>query len=305
MKLFTSKKIKEWELQTCHKQNISEIDLVNLAATEFVKWFLEKSNHQNILIIAGSGNNGSDAISIFSKLKSQRNVNLLLFNYPEVSDIQKTLLSYTTLENIHQLSVENLMHMLPNVLIGMDALFDLKIARSELMAIGATLGADVPFAIMGNVAIGRGHGDQLNSVLSRGNYLWVLAFSNQGLSTPAVYKECDRLRAGMNIANPTINDSLLQALASGDAKLLGKSLVNDLQAAACSLKPSLRLILDVGSEYGALGSIVSGSGPTVAFLVSDQDHALDLTVALSGSGVVSNAISVNAPVSGAKIIESF
>lgn len=191
------------------------------------------------------------------------------------------------------------------VLIGMDALFDLKIARSELMAIGATLGADVPFAIMGNVAIGRGHGDQLNSVLSRGNYLWVLAFSNQGLSTPAVYKECDRLRAGMNIANPTINDSLLQALASGDAKLLGKSLVNDLQAAACSLKPSLRLILDVGSEYGALGSIVSGSGPTVAFLVSDQDHALDLTVALSGSGVVSNAISVNAPVSGAKIIESF
>ena len=191
------------------------------------------------------------------------------------------------------------------VLIGMDALFDLKIARSELMAIGATLGADVPFAIMGNVAIGRGHGDQLNSVLSRGNYLWVLAFSNQGLSTPAIYKECDRLRAGMNIANPTINDSLLQALASGDAKLLGKSLVNDLQAAACSLKPSLRLILDVGSEYGALGSIVSGSGPTVAFLVSDQDHALDLTVALSGSGVVSNAISVNAPVSGAKIIESF
>ena len=191
------------------------------------------------------------------------------------------------------------------VLIGMDALFDLKIARSELMTIGATLGADVPFAIMGNVAIGRGHGDQLNSVLSRGNYLWVLAFSNQGLSTPAVYKECDRLRAGMNIANPTINDSLLQALASGDAKLLGKSLVNDLQAAACSLKPSLRLILDVGNEYGALGSIVSGSGPTVAFLVSDQDHALDLTVALSGSGVVSNAISVNAPVSGAKIIESF
>lgn len=191
------------------------------------------------------------------------------------------------------------------VLIGLDALFDLKIARSELMSTGSTIGSDVPFSIMGNVAIGRGHGDQLNSVLSRGNYLWVLAFSNQGLSTPAVYKECDRLRAGMSITNPTINETLLQALASGDAKLLGKSLVNDLQAAACSLKPSLRLILDVGNEYGALGSIVSGSGPTVAFLVSDQDHALDLTVALSGSGVVSNAISVNAPVSGAKIIESF
>jgi 4-diphosphocytidyl-2-C-methyl-D-erythritol kinase len=135
--------------------------------------------------------------------------------------------------------------------------------------------------------------------------MWVLAFSNQGLSTPAVYKECDRLRSGMNITNPSVSDSLLQALVNSDAKALGKALVNDLQAAACSLKPALRMILEVGNEYGALGSIVSGSGPTVAFLVSDPDHALDLTVALSGSGVVSNAISVNAPVPGAKIIESF
>ncbi len=102
-----------------------------------------------------------------------------------------------------------------------------------------------------------------------------------------------------------MSDSLLQALVNSDAKALGKALVNDLQAAACSLKPALRMILEVGNEYGALGSIVSGSGPTVAFLVSDPDHALDLTVALSGSGVVSNAISVNAPVPGAKIIESF
>ena len=191
------------------------------------------------------------------------------------------------------------------VIVGLDALFDLKISRAEQMTLGATLGSDVPFSIMGNVAIGRGRGDQLNSVLSRGTYMWVLAFSNQGLSTPAVYKECDRLRAGMNITNPSVSDSLLQALVNSDAKALGKALVNDLQAAACSLKPALRMILEVGNEYGALGSIVSGSGPTVAFLVSDPDHALDLTVALSGSGVVSNAISVNAPVPGAKIIESF
>ena len=191
------------------------------------------------------------------------------------------------------------------VIVGLDALFDLKISRAEQMTLGSTLGSDVPFSIMGNVAIGRGRGDQLNSVLSRGTYMWVLAFSNQGLSTPAVYKECDRLRSGMNITNPSVSDSLLQALVNSDAKALGKALVNDLQAAACSLKPALRMILEVGNEYGALGSIVSGSGPTVAFLVSDPDHALDLTVALSGSGVVSNAISVNAPVPGAKIIESF
>ena len=82
-------------------------------------------------------------------------------------------------------------------------------------------------------------------------------------------------------------------------------LINDLQAAACSLRPALRLVLDVGNDYGALGGVISGSGPTVAFLVSDDEHAMDLTVALSGSGVVSSVVRATGAVAGARIVESF
>ena len=187
-------------------------------------------------------------------------------------------------------------------IVGIDALFSLGLKRDEMERIGGEIGADVPFTISGGTAIGTGRGDQITPVLSRGSYNWVLALSSSGLSTPAVYKECDRLREGLDISKPHVSDSLLHSLSQGDSKALGKSLTNDLQAAACSLKPALRLILDVGMDYGALGGIVSGSGPTVAFLAENEDHALDLVVALTSSGVVGNVIRVAGPVPGARVI---
>jgi 4-diphosphocytidyl-2-C-methyl-D-erythritol kinase len=191
------------------------------------------------------------------------------------------------------------------VIVGIDSLFELGLSRDELERIGSELGSDVPFGIAGGTAIGRGRGDQLTPVLSKGTYQWVLALSNSGLSTPAVYGECDRLREGLSIAKPSANDALLQALRAGDARELGKALGNDLQSAACSLRPALRLVLDVGDDYGALGCIVSGSGPTVAFLVEDEERALDLTVALSASGVVGGVVRASGPTHGARRISSF
>jgi len=189
-------------------------------------------------------------------------------------------------------------------IVGLDSLFSLGLSRNELEKIGSQLGADIPFTISGGTAIGTGRGDQITPVLSRGNYFWVLALSSSGLSTPAVYNECDRLREGLQVAPPHISDSLLHALSAGDAIALGKALSNDLQPAACSLKPALRLILDVGMDYGALGGLVSGSGPTVAFLAENEDHALDLVVALTSSGVVGNVVRAGGPVPGARVIES-
>ena len=188
-------------------------------------------------------------------------------------------------------------------ILAIDALFSLGQTREDLHAVAAKLGSDVPFMLSGGTAVGRGRGDQVTSALSRGTYHWVLALSTVGLSTSAVYGECDRLREGMKVATPQVNDHLLQALLATDSVALGKSLVNDLQPAACSLRPALRLILDVGGEYGALGSIVSGSGPTVAFLVSDEDQALDLAVALTSSGVVGGVTRVSGPVPGARVFE--
>ncbi|MBM3742987.1 MAG: 4-(cytidine 5'-diphospho)-2-C-methyl-D-erythritol kinase [Actinobacteria bacterium] len=187
-------------------------------------------------------------------------------------------------------------------IVGIDSLFSLGLSRNKMEKLGAELGADVPFTISGGTAIGTGRGDRITPVLSRGTYHWVLALSTSGLSTSSVYSECDRLREGMDIAAPHVSDELLQSLTHSDAKSLGKKLINDLQPAACSLKPALRLILDVGIDYGALGGIVSGSGPTVAFLAENEEHALDLVVALTSSGVVGNVVRAQGPVPGARIV---
>ena len=191
------------------------------------------------------------------------------------------------------------------VIVGLDSLFELGLSRDEMEMVGSKIGADVPFSICGGVAIGTGKGDQITPALFKGSYNWVLALSGQGLATPSVYAECDRLREGLSISTPVVSEQLMQALRAGDAKALGKSLSNDLQPAACSLRPALRLVLDVGLDYGALGGIVSGSGPTVAFLVKDDEHAMDLTVALSSSGVISSVVRASGAVAGARIIESF
>ncbi len=187
-------------------------------------------------------------------------------------------------------------------LVAMDALYKLDATREELLELGSQLGSDVPFMIAGGTAVGTGRGDQLTAALSRGTYHWVFALSTVGLSTPAVYAECDRMRAELEVADPRVSDALMQALLTGDPALVGKSLSNDLQNPACSLRPALSLVLEVGRDYGALGAIVSGSGPTVAFLVADEEAGLDLAVALTASGVVGSVARATGPVHGARVI---
>jgi 4-diphosphocytidyl-2-C-methyl-D-erythritol kinase len=187
-------------------------------------------------------------------------------------------------------------------IVAIDYLFSLGMNREEMSEVASRLGSDVPFMLNGGTAIGTGHGDQLTSALSRGTYHWVLALSTHGLSTPAVYAECDRLRTGLDIVEPQTNEALMQALLAADPESVGAALINDLQPAACSLRPALRLVLDVGQEYGALGALVSGSGPTVAFLVADEESGLDLAVALTASGVVGSVARAYGPVAGAKVI---
>ncbi len=187
-------------------------------------------------------------------------------------------------------------------LVAMDALYKLEATREELLELGSQLGSDVPFMIAGGTAVGTGRGDRLTAALSRGTYHWVFALSSVGLSTPAVYAECDRMRAELEVAAPKVSDLLMQALLSGDPAQVGAALSNDLQNPACSLRPALSLVLEVGRDYGALGAIVSGSGPTVAFLVADEEAGLDLAVALTASGVVGSVARATGPVHGARVI---
>ena len=184
-------------------------------------------------------------------------------------------------------------------LVACDRLWGLALPRIELERIAAELGSDVPFLLSGGTSMGSGRGEVLAPVLARGSFHWVFALSEIGLSTPAVYAECDRLRGDVAVEDPTPSPQMMTALRSGDPRALGAALRNDLQAAAISLMPALGDVLDAGLEFGALGGVVSGSGPTVAFVVEDNEAAIDLAVSLTASGAVQDVRRATGPAHGA------
>jgi len=187
-------------------------------------------------------------------------------------------------------------------LLACDALWGLHSSREELAELAAELGSDVPFCLVGGNAIGTGRGEAVSAVLARGSYEWVLAYAAGGLSTPQVFAEFDRLDAVGAADEPEVPEPLMAALRSGDPYAVGLALHNDLQPAAIRLRPALRRTLEFGDEFGALGSIVAGSGPTSLFLAADSEHAIDLAVALSSSGVCRSVQRAMGPVAGARIV---
>jgi 4-diphosphocytidyl-2-C-methyl-D-erythritol kinase len=200
-------------------------------------------------------------------------------------------------------------------LVACDALWGTGAPRDELLDICAALGSDVPFSLVGGAALGRGRGELLTPIETGGTFHWVFAVADGGLSTPAVYRECDRLReasgAGAtveHVSDPEPSPALLAALAEGDTAALASALMaggssNDLQAAAVSLRPSLADTLEAGAKAGALASIVSGSGPTCAFLARDAGAAQALAEALPASGTCRAARMASSPAPGATIVD--
>lgn len=189
-------------------------------------------------------------------------------------------------------------------LVALANLWRLEIGRDELSTIAARLGSDVPFVLQGGVALGTGRGEQLVPVLARHTYHWVIALDRKGLSTPEVFRELDRLRADGNPPRVGAVEPALEALSSGDPRQLALLLGNDLQAAAVSLRPGLRRTLRAGVNAGALAGIVSGSGPTCAFLCTDGDSAVRVAAELSGAGVCRTVRVAQGPVAGARVIAS-
>ncbi len=158
------------------------------------------------------------------------------------------------------------------VLVALNHLWDVDLGRSELRELAAELGSDVPFCVTGGTALATGTGTATAQVLARGTYAWVVGISDEPLSTADVYRAYDEL-GHTSDAEP---DAVLQALRTGDAEALGAALHNDLEVAACHLRPELRGRRDALLEAGALGAIVSGSGPTVVGLAASPQEAVAL-----------------------------
>jgi 4-diphosphocytidyl-2-C-methyl-D-erythritol kinase len=189
-------------------------------------------------------------------------------------------------------------------LVGADALFELHTPRSELLSLGAALGSDVPFCILGGTAMGSGRGEVVAPVMTRGQYWWLLVPDGGGLSTPEVYRQFDRLSARRTVASPEVPDELLAALRAGDPARLGAALTNDLQEAALSFRPDLGPRLRSGLGASARGALVSGSGPTTVFVCDSPAHAEEVDEVLQDECGTPPGIVVPGPVHGARVVGS-
>ncbi|MBD0840798.1 MULTISPECIES: 4-(cytidine 5'-diphospho)-2-C-methyl-D-erythritol kinase [unclassified Streptomyces] len=188
-------------------------------------------------------------------------------------------------------------------LLACDALWGTHASRDELLDICAELGSDVPFSLVGGAALGTGRGEKLRALEVGGTFHWVFAMAARGLSTPAVFREFDRLGEGTDIPDPVASGPLLDALAEGDADALAAAVSNDLQPAALSLFPELADTLAAGRAAGALTALVSGSGPTTAFLVRDPEAADKVAEALLASGTCRTVRTASGPAPGATVLD--
>ena len=188
-------------------------------------------------------------------------------------------------------------------LVACNELWELGLGDEQLQAIGRSLGADVPACLAGGIALGTGRGDHM-SVLreggEEGQHHWVMLLSHEGLSTPEVFREFDRVDAGgmPALAEPTPEEV---AALCGEPEELRHCLVNDLQAPALRLRAELAETIGAAKDAGALAVTLSGSGPTVAALARDAEHAQALAATLSGAPTVARAIPTHGPACGARI----
>ncbi|APT92951.1 4-diphosphocytidyl-2C-methyl-D-erythritol kinase [Corynebacterium phocae] len=175
--------------------------------------------------------------------------------------------------------------------------------RKSLFELAAHLGSDVPFTLMGGTALGTGRGENLTPMLARGRYTWAIITNDRGLSTPEVFRKLDQLRAaGRDIPARMDTSTVAQALVSGDPHVLAGALANDLQPAALSLRPDLRKVLETGKSAGALAGIVSGSGPTCAFLCADADDAFEVVAQVTADNRGTRGLVTSGPAPGATLM---
>lgn len=188
-------------------------------------------------------------------------------------------------------------------LVAVNALLHAELPAERLHEIAATLGSDVPFALAGGAAIGVGKGDVLTPVDSVAPIHLVLIFDDQGLSTPAVYRRLDEIRAARDETTDAseINRHIIRALQNGNPFEIAELLHNDLEEAAISLRPDLKIKMTTALQHGAIRVMVSGSGPTILALAASEVAAMQIARSLNELGY--NAIATSGPAIGTQLVD--
>jgi 4-diphosphocytidyl-2-C-methyl-D-erythritol kinase len=157
-------------------------------------------------------------------------------------------------------------------LIALDRLWGLHLPAVNLQTMAAEVGSDVPFCIGGGTGVATGRGEKIREAPAALTTWWVVGIDHEHLATQHVYNHFDELELAAPLEGrwPT---ELLEALATGDPERLAATLHNDLEPAAFDLLPGLPKAKQRLLDAGALGAVMSGSGPTMLGLCRDEEHA--------------------------------
>ena len=166
-----------------------------------------------------------------------------------------------------------------STLLGLNTLYDQSLTQGQLVTLGRQLGADVPFFLSEAVlAWGRGRGDEIEPLAPPSRPLWhVLVNPGEPLLTKTVYETFDRLPLTPPLPDATL---LLRLVQTGEAARVAPALANALEPAIESNYPAIRHVQHALTTAGALGVIVSGSGPTTFGLAADEAQARAIAVRL-------------------------
>ena len=158
------------------------------------------------------------------------------------------------------------------VLVALNELWRTEIGPDDLLTMAGTVGADVPFCISGGTALATGRGDEVTPLPAPEDLCFVLGLSNEPLYTRAVYERWapgeDDLSAG--------SAPMTLALGGGDTREIASLLHNDLERAVFSLRPELEDKKVLMVDAGALGALISGSGPTVFGIARSATDAREI-----------------------------
>ena len=149
---------------------------------------------------------------------------------------------------------------------GMNELFDLKCSMEDLQEIGVRIGADVPYCVMGGTALAEGIGERLTALPAAPDCFLVVAKPDISVSTKFVYEHLDA--AGVS-KHPDI-DGMVEAIEAGSLQGVVERMENVLESVTIPAHPIIATIKKRMLELGAVNSLMSGSGPTVFGVFTDE-----------------------------------
>lgn len=166
-------------------------------------------------------------------------------------------------------------------IIGMNKLFNLKMTLEEMMEIGTMFGADIPYCLMRGTALSEGIGEKLTPLKSFPKAYIVIAKPNVSVSTAFVYGNLDL----KNVKERPNTDAIIQGIEDGDLRGICRELGNVLESVTMEEYPVIKRIKDFMINNGAIGSLMSGSGPSVYGICEDKQKASHLAYQLKVNNI--------------------